>query len=122
MYKRELEEYEEAMKTYTLNGGGVNGAAALLNVSDPAAVTGGGLSSAMSSPAQSTEMSMDFPSDPAVQHDVGSMMDEDEDMKEDEDIDDDDVEEEEDDAPLYNNNQPQQEDPIVLWQPEQQAE
>ncbi|KAG2206521.1 hypothetical protein INT47_008538 [Mucor saturninus] len=56
MYKRELEEYEEAMKTYTLNGGGPS-------TGNPAAL-GNPMVSIISSPTQSTEMSMDFPSDP----------------------------------------------------------
>jgi hypothetical protein len=61
MYKREMEEYEEAMKTYTLTTGTV----------PP--------SSTVSSPAQSTEMSMDFASDPIQPADTqeGSFMDED---------------------------------------------
>ncbi|KAI8883218.1 HMG-box [Backusella circina FSU 941] len=63
MYKREMEDYEEAMKTYTLTTGTV----------PP--------SSTVSSPAQSTEMSMDFPSDPIqptdTQEQEGSFMDED---------------------------------------------
>lgn len=55
MYKRELEEYEEAMKTYTLNGG--------TTVANTATNTQP-MVSIISSPTQSTEMSMDFPSDP----------------------------------------------------------
>ncbi|CAO3626630.1 unnamed protein product [Mucor fragilis] len=85
MYNREVEEYEEAMKTYTSNGstaipGGLasanTGSSVNLNESMDA-----DLASIPSSPAQSTEMSMDFPSDPAQhQHDspdVGSIIDDD---------------------------------------------
>ncbi|CAO3634808.1 unnamed protein product [Mucor hiemalis] len=70
MYKRELQEYEEAMKTYTLNGGGLGVV--------PSNVQDSGMVSIVSSPAQSTEISMDFPSDPPQPHspDVGSLMDE----------------------------------------------
>lgn len=66
MYKRELEEYEEAMKTYTLNGG-------TGGVPTPSTA----MVSVISSPAQSTEMSMDFPSDLVQPHDspdVGSIL------------------------------------------------
>ncbi|KAF1799111.1 hypothetical protein V8B55DRAFT_1519544 [Mucor lusitanicus] len=85
MYNREVEEYEEAMKTYTSNGGAAvpgglasakAGSSTNLNESMDA-----DLASIPSSPAQSTEMSMDFPSDPAQHHhdspDVGSIMDDD---------------------------------------------
>lgn len=87
MYKRELDEYEEAMKIYTLNGGPATaGGLASTDVGSSNDVNENGevgMASAMSSPAQSTEMSMDFPSDPAQNHDspdVGSIMDDD-DMK-----------------------------------------
>lgn len=87
MYKRELEEYEEAMKTYTLNGG----PGAVPTISNP-------MVSIISSPTQSTEISMDFPSDPPQPSpDVGSLMDEDD-----------------KDVPLYN--------PDVLWQSDIQQE
>lgn len=84
MYKRELDEYEEAMKIYTLNGGTATaGGLALTDVGSSNDVNENGdvgMASAMSSPAQSTEMSMDFPSDPIQTHDspdVGSIMDDD---------------------------------------------
>lgn len=80
MYKRELEEYEEAMKTYTLNGGG------------PAITTNPTI---ISSPTQSTELSLDFPSDPP-QPSPGSMMDEDD-----------------KDVPLYNQDIWQQQSDII---------
>lgn len=84
MYKRELEDYEEAMKTYTLNGG--PGAVPIVSSSNNPMV------SIISSPTQSTEMSMDFPSDPPQPSpDVGSLMDEDD-----------------KDVPIYN--------PELLWQ------
>lgn len=94
MYKRELEEYEEAMKTYTLNGGGL-GVAPITSTA-----TDSGMVSIISSPAQSTEMSMDFPSDPPQPHspDVGSLMDEDE-----------------KDEPIYNNEETTSN---ISWQPD----
>ncbi|KAI8355587.1 high mobility group box domain-containing protein, partial [Blakeslea trispora] len=73
MYKRELEEYEEAMKTYTLNGGVAPAPNSSVGNEDV------GMVSIVSSPAQ-TEMSMDFASDPAHHHDspeTNSFMDED---------------------------------------------
>lgn len=84
MYKRELDEYEEAMKIYTLNGGAATaGGLASTDVGSSNDLNENGdvgMASAMSSPAQSTEMSMDFPSDPVQNHDspdVGSIMDDD---------------------------------------------
>ncbi|KAG2236620.1 hypothetical protein INT48_000175 [Thamnidium elegans] len=77
---RELEEYEEAMKTYTLNGGG-SGAGSNHIGSSGVPTPSAAMISVISSPTQSTEMSMDFPSDPPQVHDspdVGSiLMDED---------------------------------------------
>ncbi|OBZ80490.1 Non-histone protein 10 [Choanephora cucurbitarum] len=73
MYKRELEEYEEAMKTYTLNGGVAPAASNSIGNEDA------GMVSIVSSPAQ-TEMSMDFTSDHVHHHDspeASSFMDED---------------------------------------------
>ncbi|KAI8066997.1 high mobility group box domain-containing protein [Gilbertella persicaria] len=75
MYKRELEEYEEAMKTYTLNGGVVPPHDVQSNIGNN---EDAGMISIVSSPAQ-TEMSMDFASDPAQHHDspeVNAFMDE----------------------------------------------
>ncbi|KAI9487765.1 MAG: high mobility group box domain-containing protein [Benjaminiella poitrasii] len=66
IYKRELEEYEEAMKSYNLN---------------PNTTSGLNDISVASSPAQSTEVSMDFTSDLAMQShespDIGSLPEED---------------------------------------------
>ncbi|KAI8985213.1 high mobility group box domain-containing protein [Pilobolus umbonatus] len=63
MYKRELTEYEEAMKTYTSNGRPTH------LLSDI-----GGTTSVLSSPTQSTEISIEFMNDP-----IQDSMDEDED-------------------------------------------
>ncbi|KAI8640564.1 hypothetical protein BD408DRAFT_419510 [Parasitella parasitica] len=85
MYKRELDEYEEAMKIYTLNGGlATAGSVISADVGgsqDISESVDAGIASITSSPAQSIEMSMDFPSDPGHQHhdspDVGSIIDDD---------------------------------------------
>ncbi|CAO0795333.1 unnamed protein product [Mucor circinelloides] len=85
MYKRELDEYEEAMKTYTSNGAAATAGGLVStntgSLNDLSESVDADLTSIPSSPAQSTEMSMDFPSDSAQQHhdspDVGSIMDDD---------------------------------------------
>lgn len=111
MYKQELEEFEEAMKAYTANGGSATRELIIapstagednLDINDV---------SNMSSPALSNEVSMDMPSDPIPYEDdekdethdspdVGSFMDEDD----------------EDQAAMYQQQQ-QQQDPNVTWQP-----
>ncbi|CEP14915.1 hypothetical protein [Parasitella parasitica] len=85
MYKRELDEYEEAMKIYTLNSGPATaGGAISADVAGPhdlGEAVDAGMASIISSPTQSTEMSMDFPIDLGHQHhdspDVSSIIDDD---------------------------------------------